>query len=274
MVNSEPAGNWQGAVVFATDLFEESTVRTLAARFVKLLDALTSDVHKPVGDVSILGTDEAMSITAGQQGLARTLPTEDLASALAASVAEYPDREALVFRDRSVTYRELGARVNTLARQLIAAGIGPDVAVAVCIPRSVELLVAIHAIVTAGGQYVPVDTAAPVDRAEYMVETSGATVALVHAGLPTPEPIAGLGDKVGVVAVDASVPVEGADAPVTDAERRGRLRPQHAAYTIFTSGSTGRPKARLLPVLQVGLLHDLLRVFAVADDAERESVDA
>ncbi|WP_461417607.1 condensation domain-containing protein, partial [Gordonia sp. GN26] len=229
MVNSAPTGDWQGAVVFAVDLFDESTVHTLATRFVTLLDELTDDVHVPVGDVSILGADEAAVITAGQQGLTRPLPTEDLASALAASVAAYPGREALVFRDRSVTYSELGARVNTLARQLIAAGVGPDVAVAVCIPRSVELLVAIHAIVTAGGQYVPVDTAAPVDRAEYMVETSGATVALVHAGLPVPEPISGLGDKVRVIAVDASAPIEGSVAPLTDTERRGRLRPQHAA---------------------------------------------
>ncbi len=247
MVNSAPAGDWQGAVTFAADLFDESTVHTLATRFVTLLDALTDDVHMAIGDVSILGADEASLITEAQRGLVRPLPTEDLASALAASVAAYPEREALVFRDRSVSYEELGARVNTLARQLIAAGVGPDVAVAVCIPRSVELLVAIHAIVAAGGQYVPIDTAAPVDRAEYMVETSGAAVALVHAGLPTPEPIAGLGDTVEVIAVDASTPIEGAVAPVTDAERRGRLRPQHAAYTIFTSGSTGRPKGVTLP---------------------------
>ncbi|MFV3116267.1 non-ribosomal peptide synthase/polyketide synthase [Gordonia amicalis] len=247
MVNSAPTGDWGGAVVFAADLFDESTVSTLAERFVALLDGLTFDVHAAVGDVPILGSEEAAALTAEQRGLDRSLPTEDLASALAASVAEYPDREALVFGDRSVTYGELGARVNTLARQLIAAGIGPDVAVAVCIPRSVELMVAIHAIVTAGGQYVPIDTGAPVDRAEYMVETSGATVALVHAGQSTPEPIAGLGDAVEVIGVDTSTPIEGNTAPVTDADRRGRLRPQHAAYTIFTSGSTGRPKGVTLP---------------------------
>ncbi|WP_168707670.1 AMP-binding protein, partial [Gordonia paraffinivorans] len=111
------------------------------------------------------------------------------------------------------------------------AGVGPDVAVAVCIPRSVELLVAVHAVIAAGGQYVPIDTGAPVDRARYMVETSGASVVLVHAGLAVPASVVGLGDAVEVIAVDASVPVEAGVSPVTDAERRGRLLPQHAAYT-------------------------------------------
>ncbi|WP_372452741.1 AMP-binding protein, partial [Gordonia paraffinivorans] len=105
---------------------------------------------------------------------------------MAASVVAYPGREALVFGDRSVSYGEFGSRVWTLARQLIAAGVGPDVAVAVCIPRSVELLVAVHAVIAAGGQYVPIDTGAPVDRARYMVKTPGGSGVLVHAGLAVP----------------------------------------------------------------------------------------
>ncbi|WP_308071268.1 AMP-binding protein, partial [Gordonia paraffinivorans] len=80
-----------------------------------------------------------------------------------------------------------------------------------------------------------------------MVETSGASVVLVHAGLAVPASVVGLGDAVEVIAVDASVPVEAGVSAVTDAERRGRLLPQHAAYTIFTSGSTGRPKGVTLP---------------------------
>uniref|UniRef100_UPI0035E3D90D non-ribosomal peptide synthetase n=2 Tax=Gordonia paraffinivorans TaxID=175628 RepID=UPI0035E3D90D len=247
MVNTSPDGAWRGAVSFAADLFDESTVHEMVARFVMLLDELTGDARVAVGDVPILPADEIDVLATWQRGPSKVVPTEDLASAVAASVVAYPGREALVFGDRSVSYGEFGSRVWTLARQLIAAGVGPDVAVAVCIPRSVELLVAVHAVIAAGGQYVPIDTGAPVDRARYMVETSGASVVLVHAGLAVPASVVGLGDAVEVIAVDASVPVEAGVSPVTDAERRGRLLPQHAAYTIFTSGSTGRPKGVTLP---------------------------
>ncbi|MCF8568746.1 amino acid adenylation domain-containing protein [Gordonia sp. HY002] len=247
MVNSAQTGDWHGAVVFATDLFDESTAQTLAERFVALLDGLTADIDVAVGDVPMLDAGEISALRAVEVGEDRHVRAEDLASALADSVAAHADRDALVFQERTVTYGEFGARVNVLARELIRAGVGPDVAVVVCIPRSVELMVAVHAVVAAGGQYVPVDTATPADRVEYMMSTAGAKVALVHAGESVPGPIAGLGESITVMAVDAGSPVDLAAPPVTDAERIGALRPAHAAYTIFTSGSTGRPKGVTLP---------------------------
>ncbi|WP_143965713.1 non-ribosomal peptide synthetase [Gordonia zhaorongruii] len=247
MVNSAPDGDWQGAVIFATDLFDESTARALAERFVDLLAGLTADVDVAVGDVPLLDTGEISALRALETGEDRHVRAETLASALSDSVAAHADENALVFQDRAVTYGEFGARVNVLARELIRAGVGPDIAVVVCIPRSVELMVAVHAVVAAGGQYVPVDTATPADRVDYMMSTAGAKIALVHAGEPTPDPIAGLGESVRVLSVDAGSPVDLSVGPVTDGERIGALRPDHAAYTIFTSGSTGRPKGVTLP---------------------------
>ncbi|MCF8608519.1 AMP-binding protein, partial [Gordonia sp. HY442] len=225
MVNSAQTGDWHGAVVFATDLFDESTAQTLAERFVALLDGLTADIDVAVGDVPMLDAGEISALRAVEVGEDRHVRAEDLASALADSVAAHADRDALVFQERTVTYGEFGARVNVLARELIRAGVGPDVAVVVCIPRSVELMVAVHAVVAAGGQYVPVDTATPADRVEYMMSTAGAKVALVHAGESVPGPIAGLGESITVMAVDAGSPVDLAAPPVTDAERIGALRP-------------------------------------------------
>ena len=246
-VSSTTDGPWHGSITYATDLFDASTVVAFGERLAGLLGALTADTDGPVGDAALLTDAEISESTRLERGVQRQLPAEDLASALAAAAAAHPHREALLFRDRSVAYAELGARVNTLARELITAGVGPDVAVAVCIPRSVELIVAIHAVVAAGGQYVPVDTSAPADRVEYMMSTAGARIALVHAGLPTPAPIAGAGDGVTVIEVDSESAVDESVAPVVDADRRAPLLPQHAAYTIFTSGSTGRPKGVTLP---------------------------
>ncbi|WP_424323586.1 amino acid adenylation domain-containing protein [Gordonia sp. (in: high G+C Gram-positive bacteria)] len=145
---------------------------------------------------------------------------------------------ALVFGNRRVSYREFAERVNTLARNLIAAGVGPDIAVAVAMPRSVELLVAVHAINTAGGHYVPVDMDAPAERVEYMLSISSAKLVLVAAGAT---PVAGLG-AAQVIEVDTAIPVGTPAAPITDADRIAPLRSDDAAYTLFTSGSTGRPK--------------------------------
>ncbi|NED61427.1 amino acid adenylation domain-containing protein, partial [Streptomyces sp. SID10244] len=79
-------------------------------------------------------------------------------------------------------YGEFDAQVNALGRSLIAAGIGPDDAVGVCLPRSIEMLVAVHAITVAGGQYVPIDTEAPADRVRYMTDTASVTTILIGPG--------------------------------------------------------------------------------------------
>ncbi|GED99905.1 hypothetical protein nbrc107696_03520 [Gordonia spumicola] len=241
-VASAVDGDWHGSITYATDLFDASSVTAFGRRLVALLDGLLSDVDSPVGDAPVLFADEIEATNASAVGAARELPPEDLASAVAAASAAHPDRTALVFRDRTVAYGEFAARVATLGRELIAAGVGPDVAVAVCIPRSVELMVAIHAVVAAGGQYVPVDPSAPAERVEYMLTTAGATLALVRAGRPAPEPIAGLDPSFRVIEVDADAPFDPSAGPIDVAERLGTLRPEHAVYTIFTSGSTGRPK--------------------------------
>ncbi|GAB85175.1 amino acid adenylation domain-containing protein, partial [Gordonia rubripertincta] len=143
--------------------------------------------------------------------------------------------------DRTVSFGEFGARVWGLARELISVGVGPDVAVAVVIPRSVELLVAVHAVVAAGGQYVPVDPEAPADRVGYMLATSGASVVLVAEGLPVPSVVAGV-DGVVVLGVDASGSFDAGVGPVSDVDRLAPLGVDDALYTLFTSGSTGRPK--------------------------------
>ena len=155
-------------------------------------------------------------------------------------------------RGRSVSYAELSARVSVLARELISLGVGPDVAVGVCIDRSIEMVVAIHAVVAAGGQYVPIATDAPADRVQYMLETAGVGVVLIPeeqsrelAGGPRHEgsgEAAPWGERVMTIVVDCTTEVDLATTPVADAERLAPLSLDNALYTLFTSGSTGRPK--------------------------------
>ncbi|MBM7365733.1 non-ribosomal peptide synthetase [Gordonia hydrophobica] len=242
VVSTDPTGDWSGSVTYATDLFDQSTVDDLTAKLVQLLSALTAAPATVVGDAPLLTEHESALVSGFERGDDLTVSADTLASMVAASVAAHSDRTALVFQGRSVSFAEFGARVATLGRELIAAGIGPDAAVGVCMERSVEMMVAIHAITAAGGHYVPIDPSAPRERAEYMVATAGVSLVLVRAGVEAPDALGGLAAGVRLLGVDASGEIDLSTAAIADAERAGALRASNAAYTLFTSGSTGRPK--------------------------------
>ncbi|GAA3697904.1 hypothetical protein GCM10022238_12320 [Gordonia hankookensis] len=239
-------GGWRGDIVYAADLFDRVTVQTVADRFVRLLDTLTADPRRQVGDAEILDRSELLEAAEHAQGADVLVGDEFIGEVVARQAKRTPWATALRFADRAVSYAEFAGRVNVLARELISRGVGPDVAVGICMPRSVEMVVAVHAVVTAGGQYVPIDTSAPADRIGYMVQTAGVVSVLVAPG-STPPALTDVG--VDLVTVDAATGLAGDTTPVTDADRLAPLRPDHAVYTIFTSGSTGRPKG-------VTLAHD------------------
>jgi natural product biosynthesis luciferase-like monooxygenase protein len=157
--------------------------------------------------------------------------------AFAAQVRLTPDRTAVVFRDASLTYRELGARVDALAAHLRQLGVGPDRLVAISIERSLDMVTGLLAILQAGGAYVPLDPAYPPDRLAMMLEDSGARWLLTQRHLRAQLPAPGA----TVVTIDEPLPTvasPAANGPVA--------APHHLAYVIFTSGSTGRPKGVLV----------------------------
>ncbi|MBY4576131.1 hypothetical protein ACN94_21615, partial [Gordonia paraffinivorans] len=139
-----------------------------------------------------------------------------------------------------MSYGEFGGLVAGVAERLLGLGVGVDSAVGVVMSRSLELLVAVHAVVVVGGRYVPVEPDVPVERVGFVLSTAGCGVVLRRSGdvgVVVPE---GLG--VVCVEVDCGVGagVSGDLAGVV--ERVGELSPLVGAYTLFTSGSTGRPK--------------------------------
>ena len=148
---------------------------------------------------------------------------------------------------REVSYRELDEWSTRLARVLIEVGVGPERAVGVAMDRCVELVVAWWAVFKAGGVYVPVDRAHPVERIATVVDAVGAVCVLTCGA----ETVAGAGAR-PVVRIDG-LDVSGrcADA-MTDADRLAPLGADDAAYMIFTSGSTGAPKG--VAVSHAGLL--------------------
>ncbi|MGW4329303.1 amino acid adenylation domain-containing protein [Nocardia sp. NPDC004573] len=135
-----------------------------------------------------------------------------------------------------LTYGELAARSNRLARRLIALGVGPETLVALRLPRSPELVIAMYAVLAAGGAYLPLDPDHPPERTAHILATARPACVLT-VGPDQPQELSGL-PAVRVDQADGTV----AAGPIWDRERVAALRPEHPAYVIFTSGSTGLPK--------------------------------
>ncbi|NUS91164.1 MAG: amino acid adenylation domain-containing protein, partial [Nocardia sp.] len=236
-----------GHFTYATALFDHATVQGFADRLTRLLAALVADPSVPVGDVEVLDPAERTAIVTQRNATGHRLASAaTLVSLLDASVAADPAAVALVAADGAqISYAELGGRVNRLARYLIARGVGPQDRVVLALRRSVDLVVAMYAVATAGGVYVPVDPDQAAERTGYIVETAAPVCVLTtgDTGISADSALA----AAPVVALDA-VDLGGFDpSPLTDAERVAPLRAADTAYVIFTSGSTGRPKGVAVP---------------------------
>ncbi|MGV9614853.1 non-ribosomal peptide synthase/polyketide synthase, partial [Nocardia xishanensis] len=234
VLNELPAG-LSGSLRYATELFDAATVDAFVTRLRRMLGAVAADPAARVGEIDLLDADERTLVLDRFNDTAHAVDESDtLASLFAAQAARTPDRPALTFEGSTLTYGELAARVNRLARWLIAQGVGPDSLVALGMRRSIDLVVGMYAITTAGGGYVPLDPDHPAERTEHILATA-IPVAVLTSG-------ADLDLSAAQIRIDRLDLSGYSDAPIADAERRGTLRAANTAYVIFTSGSTGRPK--------------------------------
>ncbi|MEH0418318.1 amino acid adenylation domain-containing protein [Streptomyces sp. B21-083] len=221
------------------DLFDRDGAQALLDRLCRVLDAFTTDPATPVGRVDLLAPEERVRILQEWNATGRELPAMTVPELFEAQVRRAPGAPAVVFGEHTLTYAELNARANRLARALVARGAGPESRVAIAMPRSPEAVVATMAVLKAGSSYLPVDTAYPEDRIAYMLQDS--RPALVLATRETAVDLPGVpGTEVLLVDGEDLAGVDPGD--LTDADRPGTLRPASAAYVIYTSGSTGRPK--------------------------------
>lgn len=150
-----------------------------------------------------------------------------------------PDNLALVFKDETLTYKELNHRANQLAHYLISVGIGPEIIVGICVERSIEMIVGILGILKAGGAYLPLDPEYPEDRLAYMLNDADLNFLLLHE--KTINKISA--GKATVLNLDTDKSIINRES----AENPCRYpAPKHLAYVIYTSGSTGRPKGVMI----------------------------
>ncbi|MFF2331569.1 MULTISPECIES: amino acid adenylation domain-containing protein [unclassified Streptomyces] len=226
---------------YSAELFDADAVDLLATRLGEALRAVTADPDRPLDEVDVLTSAERRRLAVDWNDTQQELPgARTLVELFEARVAAAPDTEAAVCGDERLTYAQLDARANQLARHLRELGVRSDDVVALCLPRGIAAVVATLAVLKAGGAYTPLDTAYPPARLGFLLRDTDARVLVTESGLTDHLPPHGA----RTVCVDADAEII-AGHPESDLDTRPR--PENLAYVIYTSGSTGAPKGVEIP---------------------------
>ncbi|HEX2081202.1 MAG TPA: amino acid adenylation domain-containing protein, partial [Longimicrobium sp.] len=232
-------GGVGGVLEYSTDLFDRSTVRRMLGHLQRVLEQVAADADVRLSQLELLSAEERGLVVDAWNRTEAPYPGESCVHELfEAQVDRAPEAVAAVCGDESLTYAELNARANRLAHHLRALGVGPDGRVAICVERSPEMVVGVLGVLKAGGAWVPLDPAYPVERLRHMLADSAPAVVLTQTSIVAAQEELFAGIEAEVLVLDAPAWEEQA---ATNPERAG-LTSRHLAYVIYTSGSTGTPK--------------------------------
>jgi amino acid adenylation domain-containing protein/non-ribosomal peptide synthase protein (TIGR01720 family) len=253
----EAGDGMAGEIKYGTALFDAVTVERMVGHLVTVLGAVAADAGMPVSSLPVLTEAERHRLIQVCNDTATPVPAVGgVHELIAAQVATSPDAVAVVSGGRWLTYGGLTERAEQLAHQVRSAGVGPEPVVGLCLPRCVEMVVAIVAVWRAGGAYLPLDPEYPRERLEFMLADSAVSVVVSRSGLlgernsprdhadnvETGTSTAARRAPRLVMLDDPAVQVPVFPAPPPVAVDPGQL-----AYVIYTSGSTGRPKGVQVP---------------------------
>jgi amino acid adenylation domain-containing protein len=229
-----------GGVEYNTDIFEAETVRRMAANLIALTESIVANPDGRIGDLPLLSGEERRSLREWNETNVAWDRDVCCHHMFERQCKSTPDRTALVFEDQRLSYSELNERANRMAGWLISSGIGAESRVAVCLPRSVEMVVAVLATLKAGACYVPLDPSHPADRLRLMLDDSRADLLICRA-----ESLDSLQGPSLKVMVPERIDRQLESLSGIDLDRK--VDPDNLAYIIYTSGSTGRPKGIAMP---------------------------
>jgi non-ribosomal peptide synthetase component F len=249
-----------GVLVYNTDLYDAATVDRLGSTYRTLLEGMVEDPTRRLEEIPLLPSVVQHQLLVEWNATEQPAALDDLAEVglaerFAAQVARDPEAPAVVDAAGRLSYGELDRRAEALAARLrtlpaFAPGEAVERRVAVCLPRSADLIVAVLAVIKAGAAYIPMDEVYPEDRLRAVLDGSGAVALLTHRAL-----VSRFGKELEVEVLALDEAVEGAPAAPPPVEASS-YHPAAAAYVIFTSGSTGEPKG--VVVSQGALLNLLL----------------
>ncbi|HEX6284046.1 MAG TPA: amino acid adenylation domain-containing protein, partial [Pyrinomonadaceae bacterium] len=220
---------------YRTDLFDRTTIERIARHWRRLLEAVVAEPDRLLSNVELLDDDERAQILTKWNDTAAAWSEPSFLELFQEQVARTPDAPAVQFLDEYLSYSELDARANQLARHLRRNGIGTDARVGICLEASVAMVTAVLAVLKAGAAYVPLDPAYPAERLAFMLSNARCRMLLTNAALATILPEI----EVKVHYIDKDSEEVAAE---TTASPQVEIDPQNLAYVIYTSGSTGVPK--------------------------------
>ncbi|MFJ5438313.1 amino acid adenylation domain-containing protein, partial [Pectobacterium brasiliense] len=231
---TETERSLEGGLIYSTDLFDHETIVRLRGYLRNVLMAMTDDVTQPVATLPMLPEAERRQVIVDFNATDADFPQDALIHQLVEDqAARTPEAIAVLFEDQHLTYDALNRRANQLAHHLLSLGVKPDDRVAICVERSLDMVIGLLGILKAGAAYVPLDPGYPAERLAYMLDDAAPVALLTQAGrheLQTGElPLILLDTADFSTRSDHNPDIAGLDA-------------HHLAYVIYTSGSTGKPK--------------------------------
>ncbi|WP_282792431.1 non-ribosomal peptide synthetase, partial [Streptomyces sp. CC224B] len=237
---------------YATDLYDRSTAEALLARFVRLVDALATEPSRTVTLADVLDPDERELVLRTYNDTAAPTPELDITGLLARQAAATPDATAVIHDDQELSYAELDARAERLARELAGRGAGPETVVGLALPRSADLVVGMLGILKAGAAYLPIDPKYPSARLGHILSDARPALVLTDAGTAGALPVS---EVPSLFIEDVDFAAAGPDV------RPAAARPANTAFVMYTSGSTGKPKG--VAVTHRGVVNGVTRLAAV-----------
>ncbi|WSK17580.1 amino acid adenylation domain-containing protein [Streptomyces celluloflavus] len=262
-------------VEYNTDLFDEAAITSVIDRWQLLLRRLLAEPERPVRSLDLLTEAERTRTLGTWNATGTATPPADLVALFERQVAATPDAVAVRDGAAALSYAELDARANRLARHLLGRGIGAEDVVALALTRSAQFAVGVLGVLKAGAVCLPLDPDAPAERLTRMLDGARPALVLHHAawqdgGTAAVRLLSGGDGATPVLDLDS----DDLPAPAT-AARTVPLDPRHPAYLIYTSGSTGEPKGVVVP--HAGLVNvalDQIARFGVGPDSRVLQVGA
>ncbi len=252
-----------GSLSYSTDLFDESTIKRMTAHWLRVLEALVANPEQLVRDVELLNSDERHEMLEDWNATGREFPENVcLHQLFEQQVRLAPEAVAVSSGDDRLSYAELNHRANQLAHFLRKAGVGPETLVALYLERSVDMLVALLGVLKAGGAYLPLETAHPKRRVQYVIGDAQAPVILAQERTAAMLPETGA----RVICLDSdwsSIAQEPEHTPTTNTTA------ENLAYVIYTSGSTGGARGVMVQHRSVMNLATALREKVYPADGQR-----